>query len=140
MKSTQNIDNLPFYQKLTCSLTAGGIGAFFGCPCDTILIRMQADTMLDAADRRNYASFFDAFRRIPVEEGVKGLWSGAVPTMTRAMALNGTLFASYEEIKERVYRATGNTNLSWYSASFLAGGAAAFTSLPFDNAKTKLQK
>jgi len=99
---------------------------------------MQADSMLDASQRRNYASFFDACRRIPVEEGVKGLWSGAVPTMTRAMALNGTLFASYEEIKERVFAMTGNTSLSWYSASFCAGGLAAFTSLPFDNAKTKL--
>ena len=140
LKESQNVDNLPFSQKLFASLAAGGLGSFLACPCDCILVRMQADSMLEESQRRNYKSFFDAFRRIPVEEGVRGLWSGAVPTMTRAMALNGTLFSTYEEFKERIFKATGNTTLSWYSASFFAGGLAAFTSLPFDNAKTKLQK
>lgn len=132
---------MPVYQKMFASLAAGGIGSFVGCPADLILIRMQADTMLPMDQRRNYTSVFDAFRRIPAEEGVSGLWKGGVPTMIRAMALNLAMFTTYEEAKERFAVAMpNNQSLAWFLASFLAGSCAATASLPFDNAKTKLQK
>jgi hypothetical protein len=82
---------------------------------------------------------FDACRRIPQEEGIMGLWKGGVPTIVRAMALNLAMFTTYEEAKERMsVMMPNNKNLAWFMASFLAGSCAAFASLPFDNAKTKL--
>lgn len=102
---------------------------------------MQADTMLPEEQRRNYRNVFDAFRRIPQEEGITGLWKGGVPTVVRAMALNLAMFTTYEEAKERMAKIMpNNQSLAWFIASFLAGSTAAFASLPFDNAKTKLQK
>lgn len=122
-------------------MAAGGIGAFVGCPSDVILIRKQADTMLPEEQRRNYKSVFDAFRRIPAEEGIGGLWKGCVPTMVRAMVLNGTLFSTYEELKEVMFRVMpDNKDAAWFISSIMAGCAASFASLPFDNAKTKMQK
>lgn len=44
--------------------------------------------MAPPESRRNYKHVFDAFGRIMREEGVKAMWSGAVPTMARAMSLN----------------------------------------------------
>ena len=35
-------------------MTAGGLGSFVGNPCDLALVRMQADTTLPEAERRNY--------------------------------------------------------------------------------------
>lgn len=97
--------------------------------------------MLPEAERRNYKNVIDAFRRIPAEEGISGLWAGGVPTMIRAMALNLAMFTTYEEAKERFSVAMpNNKSLAWVLASFFAGGAAACASLPFDNAKTKMQK
>lgn len=40
LKAKNGGANLPIYQKMLCSLAAGGIGSFIGCPADLILIRM----------------------------------------------------------------------------------------------------
>lgn len=40
LKAKNGGANLPLYQKMLCSLAAGGIGSFIGCPADLILIRM----------------------------------------------------------------------------------------------------
>ncbi|KAK6925772.1 Mitochondrial substrate/solute carrier [Dillenia turbinata] len=91
---------LPLYQKALCGLTAGAIGACFGSPADLALIRMQADSTLPAAQRRNYKNAFDALYRIVAEEGVLALWKGAGPTVVRAMALNMGMLASYDQSVE----------------------------------------
>lgn len=75
-------------QKTGASLTAGAIGSFIGTPCDLVLVRMQSDSTLPLSERRNYKNVFDAFRRIVAEEGITSCWSGAAPTIARAMSLN----------------------------------------------------
>jgi len=61
--------------------------------------------------------------------------------VTRAVALNLAMFTSYEESKERLMKAMpNNTGLAWFLAGWISGGLSATASLPFDNAKTKLQK
>ena len=51
---------LPLWQKAAAGLTAGGLGALVGSPADLTLIRMQADSTLPAASRRNYKNVGDA--------------------------------------------------------------------------------
>ena len=140
-KRKNNGANLSLFQKAQASLTAGGLGSFVGTPADLILIRMQADSMLPQDQKRGYKSFFDAARRIPKEEGVTALWSGGVPTITRAMALNLGMFATNEQAKEQLTKLMPeNKRACSLLAAGLAGAAAATLSLPFDNAKTKMQK
>jgi solute carrier family 25 oxoglutarate transporter 11 len=56
------------------------------------------------------------------------------------MALNFAMFTTYEEAKERFsLMMPNNLNLAWFLASVCSGVAASTLSLPFDNAKTKLQ-
>ena len=124
-----------------CAVTAGGIAAIVGTPADLILVRLQVDSLLPAEKRRGYSNFFDAAKRIPREEGILSLWRGGVPTISKAIAVNLGSFTTYEESKKRL-------NPIWpdsprtvqFFSSFLAGTMAACFSLPFDNAKTKLQK
>ena len=112
-----------------------------GTPADLILIRMQADATLPVDQRRNYTSVFNAIKRIPAEEGVMSLWKGGGPTVVRAMALNLGMFTTYEESKQRLTKMMpNNTSMAWFLSATFAGGVAATMSLPFDNAKTKLQK
>lgn len=80
--------NLSAFQKAYSSLIAGAIGSFIGTPCDLSLVRMQADSTLPPAERRNYRNVFHAFSRIVSEEGIRSCWSGATPTMARAVSLN----------------------------------------------------
>lgn len=141
MKRKNGGANLSFFQKMQCSLAAGGLGSIVGTPADLILIRLQADSTLPVEQRRGYTSFFDAAKRIPAEEGVLSLWKGAGPTVIRAMSLNLGMFTTYEEGKERLGKAMpNNQNLAWFLASCISGCTAACMSLPFDNAKTKMQK
>jgi len=91
---------LPLLQKAVIGLTAGAIGASVGSPADLALIRMQADSTLPAAQRRNYKNAFHALYRIVADEGVLALWKGAGPTVVRAMSLNMGMLASYDQSVE----------------------------------------
>ncbi|CAO2161500.1 unnamed protein product [Urochloa humidicola] len=91
---------LPLVQKAFIGLTAGAIGASVGSPADLALIRMQADSTLPAAQRRNYKNAFHALYRIVADEGVLSLWKGAGPTVVRAMSLNMGMLASYDQSVE----------------------------------------
>ena len=51
------------------------------------------------------------------------------------------MFTTYEESKERLGAMfPQNKTMTWIFSSFFAGVVASTMSLPFDNAKTKLQK
>lgn len=131
------------FQKATASLVAGGLGSFVGNPADLCLVRMQADSTLPAAERRNYTGVGNALTRIVKEEGVTSLWKGAVPTMTRAISLNIAMMVSYETAKEQIVDRTGRKPTEIYvqlCASMMSAFCTAFFSLPFDNIKTKMQK
>ena len=138
-----NGENLSALQRAGCSLAAGSIGSFIGNPCDLALVRMQADTTLPEAERRNYKNVVDAFTRIIAEEGITALWSGAVPTMLRASALNVSMLVSYETAKDMATKSMGPDASPFqiqFGSSMIAAVATAVGSLPFDNIKTKIQK
>jgi len=134
--------DLPMLTKSFCAVVAGFTGTLFGNPADLALIRMQADVSLPEAERRNYKNVFDAFARIAKEEGVISLWTGFGPTVVRAMVLNLGMLAPYDEIKDRLnkYYGTKDAMQTRLISSACAGFLCSFMSLPFDNAKTKLQK
>lgn len=100
-------ENLTALQKAQASLFAGAFGSFIGNPCDLALVRMQADSTLPPAERRNYRNVFDAFGRIVREEGITSCWNGATPTMARAISLNVAMLVTYDESKERLTKYMG---------------------------------
>lgn len=88
------------YQKAGAGLAAGGLGALVGSPADLSLIRMQADSTLPEAQKRHYKGVGDALTRIVKDEGAIGLFRGAGPTVTRAMALNMGMLASNDQVRD----------------------------------------
>lgn len=124
-------------------MVAGSLGSFVGNPADLALVRMQADSALPEAERRNYKNVVDAFTRIVAEEGVTSLWKGSVPTMSRAVALNTCMLVSYDTAKDAATAALGKDASPFqiqFGSSMIAAVATAVGSLPFDNIKTKMQK
>lgn len=93
-------DVLPLSYKAVIGMAAGGIASVVGTPADVALVRMQADNMLPAAQRRNYTGVGNALTRIVREEGVLSLWRGAAPTVVRAIVLNAALLATADQMKE----------------------------------------
>lgn len=130
------------WEKTAISLFAGFVGSLIGNPSDIVLVRFQSDSTLPPEKRRNYKHVFDAFGRIVREEGLWTLWRGSAPTVGRAMAMNMGMLTVYDEVKERVnkMRGTKDQMSTQIASSFVAGIACSFLSLPFDNAKTKIQK
>jgi solute carrier family 25 oxoglutarate transporter 11 len=130
-----------FQERATAGLTAGGLAAMIGNPADLALIRMQSDGLRPLAERKNYKSVVDALGSIAKSEGVGALWSGAAPTVVRAMALNFGQLAFFSEAKAQLKQSTQmSAQAQTLTASAIAGFFASFFSLPFDFVKTRLQK
>jgi len=129
-----------FLKKSVCALGAGGIAAVLGTPADLALIRMQSDSMLPVEQRRNYSGVFHALGSIAGSDGPAGLFKGALPTATRAMALNFGMLAFNAQAKEMLQGAGAPVPVQVFGASAIAGFFASFFSLPFDFVKTQIQK
>jgi solute carrier family 25 oxoglutarate transporter 11 len=128
------------FQKAISSIAAGGIAAFVSNPADLILIRMQADGTLPPEQRRNYKNVFSGVSRVISEEGFTKLWTGCIPTITRACIINFALLAPFEEFKFRLKNIIAHDFTRTVVSSMMASFIGSFASLPFDNSKTKLQK
>merc|ERR1712137_892598 len=94
-------DSVPgFAKKSICAITAGGVAAAAANPADLSLIRMQTDSLLPAAQRRNYRNVVHAMATIARTEGVGGLFKGASLTSTRAMGSTFGTLAFNAQAKE----------------------------------------
>jgi solute carrier family 25 oxoglutarate transporter 11 len=103
------------------------------------MVRMQADSLKPAAERRGYKHVFDALARIAREEGVTSLWRGFEPTVFRAIAMNVGMMATYDIVKEAITKVNGDNFSTSLASSAGAALACVVTSLPFDLIKTRLQ-
>lgn len=129
-----------FGERASAGLAAGALGAAIGNPTEVALIRMQSDGLLPAAQRANYRSALHALSSIARQEGITALWSGAYPTIIRAMATNFGQLAFFSESKHQLAkRTTMSSQTQTVIASGVAGFFAAFFSLPFDFVKSRLQ-
>ena len=88
-KYTPPGEQLPLYKKFSFGVVAGAIGGVIGNPAEVALVRMAGDHALPEARRRNYANGFQALVRVATEEGPRALMTGVLPTVQRAMIVNG---------------------------------------------------
>lgn len=97
-------------------------------------VRMQADTLLPAGDpnRRGYKHVGDALLRMAREEGARGFFVGASPTVYRGLAVNVGMLSTYATFKEWVEPVLGDGRVTHFVAGAMSGATAATASLPFD--------
>jgi solute carrier family 25 oxoglutarate transporter 11 len=120
-------------------MASGALASVVGNPFDISLVRMQADGLKPAAERRGYKNVFDALLRISREEGVPRLWRGFEPTVFRAIAMNVGMMATYDQVRGAIVAVNGEGAATNLMASAVSGLACVCTSLPFDLIKTRLQ-
>ncbi|ORX66007.1 mitochondrial carrier [Linderina pennispora] len=108
--------SLPFYRMAFAGVVAGAVGGVAGTPADIVLVEQ----------RRNYKNAFDGLFRIAREDGVSGLFKGAVPNYDafKDLLLNSGYFKEGLPLH--------------FSASFLAGFVATTITSPFDVVKTRI--
>lgn len=101
---------------------------------------MQADTLLPEAERRGYKNAIDALLKMARQEGIKGFFSGAAPTIYRGLSINVGMLSTYDSLKRMTAPYTGTGVLNPFVSGLLSGWCASTVSLPFDFIKTRLQK
>jgi solute carrier family 25 uncoupling protein 27 len=73
------------WKAVVCGMSSGWAAQFLASPTDLVKVRLQMDgrRRLEGLEAR-YRGTVHAFRSIVEEQGVRGLWRGAVPNSQRA--------------------------------------------------------
>jgi len=120
--------------RILAGITTGGAAVLVAQPTDVVKVRMQA-----SGGKPRYASSMAAYRTIGLQEGVRGLWKGTVPNVSRNAIVNCTELVSYDLIKEALV--SNNLLQDGIRCHFLSAvGAGFFTTLfasPVDVLKTR---
>ncbi|CAI9107955.1 OLC1v1007451C1 [Oldenlandia corymbosa var. corymbosa] len=131
------------YHWLLCSTISKTIGAIMAYPADLAATRMQGDTTLPSALRRNYKNVFHALYQAASREGISALWRGAGTNALGFMAMRFGALSSLEGFKifrKHIPRDDGMLRYAYGSAGFLLYLVSPpACSKPFDYVKTQLQ-
>ncbi|KFM64393.1 Mitochondrial uncoupling protein 2, partial [Stegodyphus mimosarum] len=122
--------------RILAGVTTGGMSVVFAQPTDVVKVRMQAQ-VTGLAPR--YVGTMSAYRTIAIEEGMKGLWKGTLPNITRNAIVNAAELVCYDMIKEFILARklmTDNVPCHFTSA-FAAGFCATVVASPVDVVKTR---
>lgn len=126
---------------LPMSMIAGAMGGMVGNPADVVNIRMQNDSTLPIAQRRNYRNAADGLWRICKEESPSSLFRGLMPNLVRGVLMTSGQVASYDVAKEVLVdtlHMDPTKKSTHFSASLIAGLVATTVCSPADVVKTRI--
>ncbi|CAI5454637.1 unnamed protein product [Caenorhabditis angaria] len=131
---------LPFYQKALLAAFAGACGGIVGTPGDLVNVRMQNDSKLPPAERRNYKHAIDGLVRITREEGFMKMFNGATMATSRAILMTIGQLSFYDQIKQTLITSgVAEDNLTTHFASSIsAASVATVMTQPLDVMKTRM--
>ncbi|XP_072257321.1 putative mitochondrial transporter UCP3 [Pyxicephalus adspersus] len=124
--------------RLLAGSTTGALAVTCAQPTDVVKVRFQAHIKVIDGSRR-YNGTMDAYKTIAKEEGVRGLWKGTVPNITRNAIVNCAELVTYDLIKEAILNHQLMTdNLPChFVAAFGAGFCTTVVASPVDVVKTR---
>lgn len=123
-----------FVMKFLAGSLAGALGSCVGNPFDVMKTRMMT------AEGKETPSMAEASATLYKQQGVAGFYRGLEANVMRAMVLNGTKMACYDQIKGMI---TASNVVpagiaTQFCSAFGAGFFMATTVAPFDMVRTKL--
>ena len=127
-------ENTTFVKKFSAGSAAGALGSLAGNPFDVLKTKMMAS-------EGQVPSIIGTGKDLLKNQGIAGFYRGIDSNIARAMVLNGTKMACYDQMKGYVVQATGlpKTHLA---VQFLSAVSAGFfmtcTVSPFDMVRTRL--
>ncbi|KAK8150400.1 Mitochondrial dicarboxylate transporter [Beauveria asiatica] len=140
MRYTRSGRTTTFPALTAMAVTAGFLGGIAGNFADVINVRMQHDAALPPDQRRNYKHALDGMARMARDEGLSSYFRGWLPNASRAAVMTAGQLATYDTFKGILieYTPMGDNLTTHFSASFLAGLAAATATSPIDVIKTRV--
>lgn len=123
-----------FLKKFAAGSAAGALGSIVGNPFDVLKTKMMAT-------EGKVPSITGTAAELLKNQGITGLYRGIDSNIMRAMVLNGTKMACYDQAKGFVVSVTGLSKSSLIT-QFLSAASAGFfmtcTVSPFDMVRTRL--
>lgn len=124
--------------RILAGCTTGAMAVSFAQPTDVVKVRFQAQMNLDGVARR-YNGTMQAYRHIFQNEGLKGLWKGTLPNITRNALVNCTELVTYDLIKEAIlkHKLMSDNLPCHFVSAFGAGFVTTVIASPVDVVKTR---
>jgi solute carrier family 25 uncoupling protein 8/9 len=126
--------DLSIARKLMAALGSGGIASFLTNPIELVKVRLQADS--SAAAR---PSLLAVARAVVHQRGLRGLWAGSLPSISRGATLTASQCVTYDETKQALAAATAwpRDSLGVHVLASVSSGLVSTTvTNPFDVVKT----
>jgi hypothetical protein len=123
-----------FLMKFTAASLAGALGSIVGNPFDVLKTRLMT------AEGKVAPSMVTVANDLYKSQGIGGFYRGMEANVMRAMVLNGTKMACYDQISIMIKKsgAIPAGLATQFSAAFGAGFFMTCTVAPFDMVRTKL--
>ncbi|XP_069747934.1 dicarboxylate carrier UCP2-like isoform X2 [Narcine bancroftii] len=131
-------DTISISCRLLAGCTTGAMAVTFAQPTDVVKVRFQAQANITGVTKR-YSGTLNAYRTIAKEEGLKGLWKGAVPNIARNSIVNCAELVTYDVFKNALFHyhlMTDNLPCHFCSAC-VAGFCTTIVASPVDVVKTR---
>ncbi|XP_064206944.1 dicarboxylate carrier SLC25A8-like [Anguilla rostrata] len=135
---TRGSENASIVSRLMAGCTTGAMAVAIAQPTDVVKVRFQAQVR-PADGVKRYNGTMDAYRTIARDEGIRGLWKGCMPNITRNAIVNCAELVTYDIIKELILKYDLMTdNLPChFTAAFGAGWCTTIVASPVDVVKTR---
>jgi len=128
-------ESTTFLKKFAAGSAAGALGSTVGNPFDVLKTKMMTN------EGAGVPSITATAKDLLKNQGISGFYRGIDSNIARAMVLNGTKMACYDQTKMVVVQTTGMDKGNLL-VQFLSAGAAGFfmtcTVSPFDMIRTRL--
>ena len=122
-----------FFMKFLAGALAGGIGSIAGNPFDVLKTRMMAHEGKESKGVGHFA------REVHQTQGIGGFYKGIEANVMRAMILNATKMACYDQCKQTMKKSGVPDGLALqFASAFTAGFFMTCTVSPFDIIRTRL--
>ncbi|KAM3934544.1 dicarboxylate carrier UCP2-like [Leptodactylus fuscus] len=134
---TKGSEHVGIGSRLLAGCTTGAMAVAIAQPTDVVKVRFQAQANVSSS--RRYKGTMDAYKTIAKEEGVRGLWKGTAPNITRNALVNCTELVTYDLIKDSLLKSNlMSDNLPChFTSAFGAGFCTTVIASPVDVVKTR---
>lgn len=121
--------------RIMAGVTTGGMAVTLAQPTDVVKVRLQAQK----GGVKRYKGAVHAYKTIGREEGLKGLWKGTAPNITRNAIVNASELVCYDLIKEKILamRLMSDNLPCHFTAAFCSGFVTTCVASPVDVVKTR---
>ncbi|CAJ0950613.1 unnamed protein product [Ranitomeya imitator] len=134
---TKGSEHVGIGSRLLAGCTTGAMAVAIAQPTDVVKVRFQAQANVSGS--RRYKGTMEAYKTIAKEEGVRGLWKGTGPNITRNALVNCTELVTYDIIKDALLKSNLMTDTfpCHFTSAFGAGFCTTVIASPVDVVKTR---